>query len=68
MTPSEGLVQDWTALVRAEYQEVPDLLLTRTQFERFWAFGPETAERVLDTLMASGFLRVTRRGAYVRAS
>ena len=61
-------VADWVQLIRAEYLEIPGLHLTRRQVERFWGLNTLTCDVLLDSLLATGFLRQTSAGAYVRAS
>jgi hypothetical protein len=59
---------DWFQLIRAEHLEIPGLHLTRRQVERFWGLNTLTCDALLDSLLATGFLRQTSTGAYVRAS
>jgi hypothetical protein len=54
--------------VRAEFLEMPGLLLTPAQASRLWALDRGTSERILDGLASSGFLARTREGAHLRAS
>lgn len=54
------------ARVRAEYDEMPGLCLTRAQAQRLWGLEAESCDAVLDRLMASRFLRKTPRG-YMKA-
>jgi hypothetical protein len=61
-------LNDWLALVRAEYEELPDLQLTQSQVEVLWTLDSPTAEKILATLVKNGFLKQTRRGRYVRAT
>jgi predicted transcriptional regulator of viral defense system len=59
-------VQDWLRLIRAEFDEMPDLQLTERQVESLWGLDPTVAEAILDALVSAGFLRRTRRGVYMR--
>ena len=59
---------DWVHLIRAEYDEIPGLHLTKPQVRRLWNIGATTCESVLETLETAGFLRRTPTGAYVRAN
>ena len=52
-------------LIRAEYQEMPGLCLTRAQIQRLWLLEPAACDTVLRTLVDAGYLRVTLAG-YVR--
>ena len=62
------LLDDWLRLVRAEYEELPDLHLTRAEVERLWGLDARTADAILTTLVSSGVLRKTARGGYVRSN
>jgi hypothetical protein len=59
-------LQDWLPLIRAEFDELPDLELTQRQVERLWNLEATVAEAILGALVSIGFLRQTRQGAYVR--
>jgi hypothetical protein len=61
-------IPDWFQLIRAEYLEIPDLHLTRRQVERFWGLNTLACDALLDSFLATGFLRQTATGAYVRAT
>jgi hypothetical protein len=61
-------LHDWQALIRAEYEELPDLQLTQSQVEVLWTLDSVTAEQILHALVNTGFLKQTRRGKYVRTS
>jgi hypothetical protein len=52
--------------VRSEYLEMPGLSLTGRQAARLWGMDTHQCEVLFDALVASGFLRRTPRGAYVR--
>lgn len=54
--------------IRSEYREMPGLTLTVAQAQRLWALDQPACERVLGTLVESGFLRRTGRGAFVRSA
>ncbi len=60
---SDGLI----ARIKAEYQEMPGLSLTRTQAQRLWQMDETTCRTLLLRLVASGFLRVTPKGHYTRS-
>lgn len=57
----------WIELIRAEYHEMPGLHLTRPQVQRLWNLEVTMCEAVLEVLEATGVLRRTHTGAYVRA-
>jgi hypothetical protein len=58
---------DWLPLIRAEYLEIPDLRLTRAQFQRLWSLDNVTCDSLIQALVDEGFLRRTDAGVYVRA-
>jgi hypothetical protein len=62
------LLAEWLRLVRAEYEELPDLHLTRAEVERLWGLDPTTAEAILSTLVSTGVLRKTTRGGYIKSN
>jgi hypothetical protein len=62
------LLDDWLRLVKAEYEELPDLHLTRAEVERLWGFDSTTADAVLSELVSAGVLRKTLRGAYIKSN
>jgi DNA-binding MarR family transcriptional regulator len=54
--------------IQSEYLEMPGLRLTVSQAARLFALDPATSAAALDSLVAIGFLRRTRDGAYLRTS
>ncbi len=62
ITPADLL---W--LVRGEYLEVPDLMLTRDEAQRLWGLDRDACEQLLAALVDSHFLRRTRDNRYRRA-
>jgi two-component system, cell cycle response regulator DivK len=52
--------------VRAEFQEMPGLLLTVDQARRLWGLEARICELVLGDLVADGFLTRTRDGSFRR--
>jgi DNA-binding IclR family transcriptional regulator len=63
-----ALLDDWLRLVRAEYEELPDLHLTRAEVERLWGLDAPTADAILTTLVSTGVLKQTSRGGYIRSN
>jgi hypothetical protein len=59
-------VSDLVGLIRAEYNEMPGLCLTRAQAQRLWLLEPEMCDTVLRAMVDAGFLRLTS-GGYVRS-
>lgn len=63
------LVADRTHLldiIRGEFNEMPDMHLTRDQFRRLWALTTEECDDLLATLVQTNFLVVGRRDLYRR--
>ena len=58
---------NWLRLIRAEYEELPGMCLTKAQVQRLWGLDGTTCETLLDQLVKSGFLKQTRSREYVRA-
>jgi hypothetical protein len=58
-------VTELVALIRAEYDEMPGLCLTRAQAQRLWLLDAEVCDNVLRVMVDAGFLRLTA-GGYVR--
>ena len=52
--------------VQAEYNEMPGLSVTLRQAQRLWAVDRETCEEALKGLTASGVLRMTAKGRFIR--
>jgi hypothetical protein len=58
---------DLLRLIRAEYEEFPDLQLSESELEDLFEMNPEMATTVLSVLVADGFLRKTADGSYVKS-
>jgi hypothetical protein len=58
-------ITDLVGLIRAEYDEMPGLCLTRAQAQRLWRLEADVCENVLRAMVDAGFLRLTSFG-YVR--
>jgi hypothetical protein len=52
--------------IRAEFLEMPCLTLTVQQATRLWHLDPGVCRAVLDSLLRTGFLVETPRGAFRR--
>ena len=52
--------------VRAEFVEMPGLLLTPAQATRLWGVEQDVCEAVIDALISRSFLRRTTTGAVAR--
>jgi hypothetical protein len=57
---------DWARLIRAEYEEMPGLLLTCAQVGRMWGIDGITCHAAIDDLVRAGFLVPRTNGAYGR--
>jgi DNA-binding IclR family transcriptional regulator len=68
MMASEVSKADWLRRIRAEYTELPGMVLTESQVKRLWGLDAGTCRTLLDELVRSGFLKRTRTQSYVRAS
>ena len=55
------------ARVRAEYQEMPGMCLTPPQASRLWQIDLKVSTRILESLVAEGFLRRTSKGGFAAA-
>jgi hypothetical protein len=68
-TPPVSLnIDDWLALIQAEYYAIPGLGLTTEQAQRLWGLDECTCEALFDALEAAKVLRRTSKNLYVRAS
>ena len=52
--------------VKAEYNEMPGMCVTRMQAQRLWGLDSATCELVLTTLLERGVVRRISRGMYVK--
>ncbi len=64
MTAERSTIHEWLDLIRAEYLEMPGLRLTKPQVQRLWRLEPCVCDVVLDTLVATAFLRKTHQESY----
>jgi hypothetical protein len=67
MSSAEKPVSEVAHRVRAEYLEMPGLVLTKGQMCRFCVLDPPLCDAVLDELVATGFLRCREDKKYARA-
>ena len=65
--PGDSELTALIALVRSEYLESPGLSLTPQQVCRLWQLDCDTRDVVLQALVSTGFLRLTKSGMFVRA-
>jgi len=67
MYASDVSTREWIQIIRAEYNEMPGLSLTKQQVGRLWGLDTATTDAVLNVLIGIGFLRCTNAGGYVRS-
>lgn len=60
-----GRVTELVGRIRAEYDEMPGLCLTRAQAQRLWLLEPDLCDNIFRAMVDAGFLRLTA-GGYVR--
>jgi DNA-binding IclR family transcriptional regulator len=65
MTVDRRSSVDWVHVIQAEYLEMPGLQLTMAQVRRLWGLEDQACRRILEQLVATGFLRRTARDLYV---
>jgi hypothetical protein len=54
--------------IRAEFEEMPGLILTMPQAARFFGIDQDVTRSVMDRLVSSAYLRWTRGGALARTA
>ena len=64
MAQEQAGVRRWLELIQAEYREMPDLSLNKTQMQRLRGFDAFICDALVDALVAA---RVLRRTAPTRA-
>jgi hypothetical protein len=60
-----GRVATLANLIRAEYQEMPGLCLTKPQMQRLWGFDAFLCDVLVEALVLTRVLRKTAGGAFV---
>ena len=68
MEPESGSLLDWVRLIAADFQELPDLQLTKAQVEERWEIDAELAQAALAMLTSRGVLKQTADGVYSLAN
>jgi hypothetical protein len=66
MNTHRGGVRRLLERVRAEYDEIPGLDLTKRQMARLFGCDPATCDALVDALLDARVLRETTRGTYVK--
>jgi hypothetical protein len=59
-------VEQWILTVTGEYLEIPGLMLTRRQIQRFWDLDTALCDTILETLVGRRFLQRTGEGGFQR--
>ena len=59
-------VENVVERIRAEFEEMPGLILTMPQASRFFGIDKDLTRSVMDHLVSSAYLRWTRDGAVAR--
>jgi hypothetical protein len=58
-------ISEWLQRIRAEYQEMPGLSLSKEQMRKLWGLDAFVCDALVDTLVAGRVLRRTAGGTYV---
>ena len=67
LPPAEGSNDSTIDVIRREFGEMPGMRLTRAQFRRLWNLSLSECDRVVDMLIAEGFL-VQTSGGHLRST
>lgn len=68
MLPDDAVKVDSLELVRAEYREMPGMILTKPQVRKLCGLDQPTCDAVLKALVVTGFLKRTSKDLYMRAN
>ena len=60
-------ITQWIHIVRGEFQEFPEMRLTKSQVQRLWSLDTLTCDALLSALIDGRFLKRTSNGLYARA-
>jgi len=63
---TQAASDEWVRLIRAEFQELPGLVLTAAQVRRRWDLDDATCNRAIHRLVMSGFLERRFDGSFTR--
>jgi hypothetical protein len=66
MICADARLSEWLNIIRAEFLEMPGLVLTRSQFQRLWGLDSETCDEAIDALVRSHFIVRRPDGHYAR--
>jgi len=68
MPVAEATHTESIRFIRAEYEEMPGLVLTCAQIRRMWGIDCDACGRVMNRLVADGFVVRRLDGSYARPS
>ena len=66
MSAIQPSTTDWLQIIRGEFEELPQLCLTKPQVQRLWDLDSRTCDALLDALVRTQFLKRTSNGTYAR--
>lgn len=66
-SPGDASIAKWLPLIKAEFNEMPGMHLTKPQMRRLFGLNQETCEAVVNALEQDDFLRCTTNDAFVKA-
>lgn len=64
MTREQAGMARWLELIQAEYREMPDLRLNKSQMQRLWGFDAFVCDALVAALVAADVLKQTPGGSY----
>jgi hypothetical protein len=67
MNADQASVAQWIHIVRGEFQEFPEMRLTRPQVQRLWSLDALTCDALLSALIDGQFLTRAPNGTYAKA-
>ena len=68
ISPDQPAVSPITERIRAEFREMPGLVLTASQAARLWSLDMPTCSALLSQLIETGFLCCKADGTYSRTT
>lgn len=60
-------IAQWIPIVRGEFQEFPEMRLTKSQVQRLWSLDALTCDALLSALIERQVIKRTPTGSYARA-
>jgi hypothetical protein len=67
MNAVQQSMAQWIHIIRGEFQEFPEMHLTKSQVQRLWSLDAGTCDALLSALIDGRFLKRTSNGSYARA-